>query len=143
MGKCWPVRDGQMLSTELCPWLVTIVMLRVTSEDQTRVRRKGRNTESTCVYILEYICRKTPSRGDINFDDCHSPPLLSHSQDFACGPHFCLISLPSLCPWCWESLLSVAPQTHPTSCFSLQRRVLHPMSSAGLSISPGLWCIYQ
>lgn len=62
MGKCWPVRDGQMLSTELCPWLVTIVMLRVTSEDQTRVRRKGRNTECTCIYTRIYLSEDTITR---------------------------------------------------------------------------------
>lgn len=62
MGKCWPVRDGQMLSTELCPWLVTIVMLRVTSEDQTRVRRKGRNTECTCIYTRIYLSEDAITR---------------------------------------------------------------------------------
>lgn len=113
-----PVRARQVLSTELCPWLETIVMLRVLSWDHTRVRRREKHK----IYLYIYQ--------DIVVDRWHhvgtliliaaicnhvSLPGLSPSDPTLAV----LSSLPSLSVHGAERVCGLwHPCTHPTSCFS-------------------------
>lgn len=131
-----PVRARQVLSTELCPWLETIVMLRVLSWDHTRVRRKEKHKIYLYIYqdivverwhrvgtliliaaICDHVSLPGLSPSDRTLAVLSSRPSLSvHGAERVCG--------------LWH------PCTHPTSCFSLRRRGLRPISSAELSVSP-------